>query len=156
MEEMKKKKKGEERHDTREKSKSKTKVKRVDVLNLKVCFSVCLAPFCEESCLPFQTVVPGMLILGAVLEIHEYMVVFSLPFNMRGTVVISDVSDHVTELVESEAKRLDAEQVMEEEMVSENQKDVKIILLEISLSFSRMLQRFVRFPLWRSCLQWDS
>lgn len=48
-----------------------------------------------------------MLLLGAVLEIHEYLVVFSLPFNMRGTVAISDVSARITELVESEAEHLD-------------------------------------------------
>ena len=54
-----------------------------------------------------QKVVPGMLLLGAVLEIHEYLVVFSLPFNMRGTVAISDVSAHITELAESEAEHLD-------------------------------------------------
>lgn len=51
-----------------------------------------------------------MLILGAVLEIHEYVAVMSLPFNMRGTVAISDISDHVTKLVESEAQRLDTTQ----------------------------------------------
>lgn len=50
-----------------------------------------------------------MLILGAVLDVQEYVVVFSLPFNMRGTLAISDVSDHVTKLVESETQRLDAD-----------------------------------------------
>lgn len=45
-----------------------------------------------------------MLVLGAVLEVHEYNVVFSLPFNMRGTVAISDVSDHMTKLVELETQ----------------------------------------------------
>lgn len=64
---------------------------------------------------PFlQKVVPGMLILGAVLEIHEYVVMFSLPFNMRGTLAISDVSDHVTQMVESEAQRLDSSQENDE------------------------------------------
>ena len=48
-----------------------------------------------------------MLILGAVLELHEYVAVLSLPFNMRGTVAISDISDHITKLVESESQRLD-------------------------------------------------
>lgn len=57
-----------------------------------------------------------MLLLGAVLEVQEYVAVFSLPFNMRGTVAISDVSSHVTELVESEAQRLDSSQEDEEEV----------------------------------------
>ncbi len=56
-----------------------------------------------------------MLILGAVLEVHEYVAVLSLPFNMRGTVAIGDISDHMTKLVESEAQRLDAVQDSEEE-----------------------------------------
>ena len=56
-----------------------------------------------------QKLVPGVLILGAVLEIHEYEVLVSLPFNMRGSVAIADVSDHMTKLVESEAERLDTE-----------------------------------------------
>lgn len=55
-----------------------------------------------------------MLLLGAVLEVQEYVVVFSLPFNMRGTLAISDVSSQVTELVETEAQRLDSSQEDEE------------------------------------------
>lgn len=55
-----------------------------------------------------------MLILGAVLEVHEYVVVFSLPFNMKGILSISDISDHLTKQVESEAQRLDALQGDEE------------------------------------------
>ena len=43
------------------------------------------------------------------LEIHEYEVIFSLPFNMRGTVAIGDVSDPITQLVESEAERGDSD-----------------------------------------------
>ena len=56
-----------------------------------------------------------MLILGAVLEVHMYDVVFSLPFNMIGTVAISDVSDHVTKLVESEAQLEEGEGEGEEQ-----------------------------------------
>ena len=48
-----------------------------------------------------------MLLLGAVLEVHEYEVLVSLPFNMRGSVAITDVSDHMTKLLESEAEKLD-------------------------------------------------
>ena len=50
-----------------------------------------------------------MLILGAVLEVHEYEVLVSLPFNMRGSVAIADVSDQMTQLLESEAEKLDTE-----------------------------------------------
>ena len=58
-----------------------------------------------------QKLVPGVLILGAVLEIHEYEVLVSLPFNMRGSVAITDISDHMTRQLESEAERLDTEEV---------------------------------------------
>ena len=51
-----------------------------------------------------------MLILGAVLEVQEYLVVFSLPFNMKGTLAISDISEHLTQQAESEAHRLDESQ----------------------------------------------
>ena len=68
------------------------------------------------SSLPLQKLTPGTLLLGAVLEIHEYEVIFSLPFNMRGSVAISDVSDPITQLVESEAERGESE---EEERVSD-------------------------------------
>lgn len=54
-----------------------------------------------------QKLVPGVLMLGAVLEIHEYEVLVSLPFNMRGSVAITDISDHMTKLLESEAEKLD-------------------------------------------------
>ena len=53
--------------------------------------------------------VPGMLVLGAILDVHEYEVLVSLPFNMRGSVAISDVSDHVTEQVKSEAAKMDSD-----------------------------------------------
>ena len=52
-----------------------------------------------------------MLILGAVLEIHEYEVLVSLPFNMRGSIAATDVSDHMTRQLETEAERLDTEEV---------------------------------------------
>lgn len=55
-----------------------------------------------------QKLVPGVLLLGAVLEVHEYEVLVSLPFNMRGSVAIADVSDHMTKLLQSEAEKLDA------------------------------------------------
>ena len=76
----------------------------------------------------FQKLTPGTLLLGAVLEIHEYEVIFSLPFNMRGTVAISDVSDPITQLVESEAEREDsdreeAEKVSLEEQVCERARE---------------------------------
>ena len=58
-----------------------------------------------------------MLILGAVLDVQEYVVVFSLPFNMRGTLAISDVSEHLTKLVESEAQRADEGEVSVEVVV---------------------------------------
>ena len=58
-----------------------------------------------------------MLILGAILEIQEYLVVFSLPFNMRGTLAISDISEHLTQQVESEAHRLDESQGTVREIV---------------------------------------
>ena len=45
-----------------------------------------------------------MLLLGAVLEVNKFHVTFSLPFNLRGIVAISDVSDHVTKLVKSETQ----------------------------------------------------
>lgn len=47
-----------------------------------------------------------MLLLGAVLHVNKYHVTFSLPFNLRGIVAISDVSDHVTKLVKSETQGL--------------------------------------------------
>lgn len=62
-----------------------------------------------------QRLVPGILVLGAVLEVHEYEVVFSLPFNMRGTVAVSDISDPVTKLVELEAQHLETSQESDEE-----------------------------------------
>ena len=76
----------------------------------------------------FQKLTPGILLLGAVLEIHEYEVIFSLPFNMRGTVAISDVSDPITQLVESEAEKEDsdreeAERVSLEEQVCERARE---------------------------------
>ena len=55
-----------------------------------------------------QKLVPGVLLLGAVLEVHEYEVLVSLPFNMRGSVAIADVSDHMTKVLQSEAEKLDA------------------------------------------------
>ena len=62
-----------------------------------------------HSAKTIQKLVPGVLLLGAVLEIHEYEVLVSLPFNMRGSVAIADVSDHMTKLLESEAEKLDTE-----------------------------------------------
>jgi len=44
-----------------------------------------------------------MLLLGAVLEVNKVHVVFSLPFNLRGIVAITDVSDLVTDLVRKKA-----------------------------------------------------
>ena len=62
------------------------------------------------DCLFIQRLVPGMLLLGAVLDVQEYSVVFSLPFNMRGILAISDVSSHLTSLLQSEAQRMDSSQ----------------------------------------------
>lgn len=45
------------------------------------------------------------------LEIHEYEVLVSLPFNMRGSVAATDVSDHMTRQLETEAEKLDTEEV---------------------------------------------
>ena len=45
-----------------------------------------------------------MVLLGAVLEVNKFHVTFSLPFNLRGIVAISDVSDHITKLVKSETQ----------------------------------------------------
>ena len=45
------------------------------------------------------------------LEIHEYEVLVSLPFNMRGSVAASDISDHMTRQLETEAEKLDTEEV---------------------------------------------
>lgn len=50
-----------------------------------------------------KTLRPGSLLLGAVQEIHLLEVLVSLPYNMRGSVAITDVSDVVTELVKAEA-----------------------------------------------------
>ena len=58
----------------------------------------------------FQRLLPGALILGAVLEVHEFEVVFSLPFNMRGSIAISDVSDLLSQKLQSEADRLELEE----------------------------------------------
>ena len=44
-----------------------------------------------------------MLLLGAVLEVNKVHVVFSLPFNLRGILAITDVSDLVTDLVRRKA-----------------------------------------------------
>lgn len=88
---------------------SKTKVKKIEILNVKVCFSGKLLLLCGKFIFP-QRVVPGMLLLGAVLEVQEYVVVFSLPFNMRGTITINDVSGHMTELVESEVLHMNSSQ----------------------------------------------
>jgi hypothetical protein len=46
-----------------------------------------------------------------VLEIHEYEVLISLPFNMRGSVAATDVSDHMTKQLAAEAEKLDTEEV---------------------------------------------
>ncbi len=51
-----------------------------------------------------QALAPGILLLGAVQEILEYEVLISLPFNMRGAVPLTDVSDPITQLAESEAE----------------------------------------------------
>ncbi len=67
-----------------------------------------------------------MLLLGAVLEVRKYDAVISLPFNMKGTVAISDVSDHVTKMVEEEAKRMDEDEKEEEE---EEEEEVNVILM---------------------------
>ena len=69
------------------------------------CVFVCVRVIKYYGCL--QTVVPGMLLLGAVLEVNKLHAVFSLPFNLRGVVAISDVSDHVTKLVRAEAQGSD-------------------------------------------------
>lgn len=45
------------------------------------------------------------------MEIHEFEVLVSLPFNMRGCVTIADVSDHMTKQLETEAQKLDTEEV---------------------------------------------
>ena len=45
------------------------------------------------------------------LEIHEYEVLVSLPFNMQGSVAATDVSDHMTRQLETEAEKLDTEEV---------------------------------------------
>ena len=50
----------------------------------------------------------GVLLLGAVLEVHEYEILVSLPFNMRGSVAIADVTDHMSKLLQSEAEKLGA------------------------------------------------
>lgn len=51
-----------------------------------------------------------MLLLGVVNEIYQLEATVSLPFNMRGTVGIGDISDHITTLVEREAKREEEEE----------------------------------------------
>lgn len=57
-----------------------------------------------------QNLYPGILILGAVLDVHEYEVIFSLPFNMRGIVTISNVSDSLSQSIEAEVERLETEE----------------------------------------------
>ena len=72
-----------------------------------------ICPSCSHPTLSFftlQKLLPGALILGAVLEVHEFEVVFSLPFNMRGSVAISDVSDLLSQKLQSEADRLELEE----------------------------------------------
>lgn len=70
---------------------------------------VCLLGIHHECIQTIQKLVPGVLLLSAVLEIHEYEVLVSLPFNMRGSVAIADISDYMTKLLESEAEKLDTE-----------------------------------------------
>ena len=63
-----------------------------------------------------------MLLLGAVQEIRVYEVMVSLPSNMRGSVAITDVSDVVTRLVESE---LDGKEREGEEKEEEGEEEVR-------------------------------
>ena len=79
------------------------------MFNMRIILLCSLFLYHCHSAKTIQKLVPGVLLLGAVLEIHEYEVLVSLPFNMRGSVAIADVSDHMTKLLESEAEKLDTE-----------------------------------------------
>ncbi len=48
-----------------------------------------------------------MCVLGAVLEVQEFELILSLPFNMRGSVAISDVSDQLSQRLSLEADQLE-------------------------------------------------
>eukprot|EP00731_Ephydatia_muelleri_P020460 Em0013g187a len=50
-----------------------------------------------------KTLHPGSLLLGAVQDVHQLEVLVSLPYNMRGSIAITDISDVLTELVQAEA-----------------------------------------------------
>ena len=52
-----------------------------------------------------QNVSADMLLLGVVNEISPLDVTVSLPFNMRGSVAISEVSDPITAAVTQEAEK---------------------------------------------------
>lgn len=80
-----------------------------------------------------------MLILGAVLEVQQYVVVFSLPFNMKGTLAISDVSDHLTRLAESEAQRLDPVQEGDGEVSIEGPSPPSTVTRNLKLFLCRIL-----------------
>lgn len=72
-------------------SKKPSSTKRLDLLSLK-------------------KLAPGVLVLGAVLEVRDFEVLVSLPYNLRGSIAITDVSDPLTAAAESEARRLDGEE----------------------------------------------
>ena len=108
--------------------------------------------------------VPGMLVLGAILDVHEYEVLVSLPFNMRGSVAISDVSDHVTEQVKSEAAKMDSDIEEEDDEVCVSvcggggggYADAKFVdVCSLSLSLCRLIllpsQLLNVSSLWASC-----
>ena len=77
---------------------------KVTSLSLSLCVCVCVCH--DTKPLPLQKLRPGLLVLGAVLEVHQYEVIFSLPFNMRGSVAISDVSPVLTRQLQSAADNM--------------------------------------------------
>ncbi len=79
-----------------------------------------------------QKLLPGVVILGAVLEVHEFEVIVSLPFNLRGSVAVSDISDQLSQRLATEAERLELE-----EEVCEHCYVLVIIFCIVSVKLSR-------------------
>ena len=51
-----------------------------------------------------QVLTEGMLLLGAIREIHQYNLIVSLPNNATGYVSIGNVSDPITEWAKGEGR----------------------------------------------------
>ena len=62
---------------------------------------------CVRTALLLQSLVAGVLVLGAVQEVRDLDISISLPYNMCGTVAIGNVSDPITEGVAEEVEEED-------------------------------------------------